>query len=217
MTARKVLYRFYWWLQRMIAPGLRYCQEVFEDAIRESVKAESTWLDLGCGHNVLSPWRGEAEAELVGSAGLVVGLDYDMPSLRKHESISSCVRGNISRLPFAAESFSLITSNMVFEHLEEPVAQLQEIERILKPGGELLFLTPNTAGYTTFLGRMVPDFLKDKVIYLLEGREENDVFPRSIGSTRPSRSSGRLRARGWSPPRSSSFHPQHSSSCSPRW
>lgn len=177
MTVRDLLYRFYDWLQRYIAPGLRYCQDEFEDAIRSSVTPNSVWLDLGCGHKILPDWRAEAENHLVETAAAIVGLDYDMPSLRNNESISSCVRGDISQLPFEAESFSVVTSNMVFEHLEDPRMQLKEIERILKPGGELIFLTPNTGGYTTILGRIVPDFLKDKIILLLEGREENDVFP----------------------------------------
>ena len=79
-----------------------------------------------------------------------------MPSLRNHHSISQLVRGDISRLPFRDESFSLVSSSMVFEHLKEPRAQLEELKRVMSPGGELIFLTPNTVGYTTILGRSFP-------------------------------------------------------------
>ena len=75
------------------------------------------------------------------------------------------------------ESFSLVTCNMVFEHLEQPEAQLREIRRVLAPGGELVFLTPNTVGYTTLLARLIPEFLKDSIIRFIEGRESHHVFP----------------------------------------
>ena len=170
-------YRFYWWLQRWIAPGLRYCLEVYEDALADTVKGDTRWLDLGCGHNFLPQWRAEQEQALARRPAQLVGLDYDMPSLRNHRSISQLVRGDISRLPFRDGSFSLVSSSMVFEHLKQPRAQLEEIGRVMNPGGELIFLTPNTMGYTTILGRMVPEFLKARVIRFFHDREEHDVFP----------------------------------------
>ena len=173
----RAFYRFYWWLQRLIAPGLRYCLEEYEDVLSDTVKPETRWLDLGCGHNALPAWRAEQEQALTRRPAQMVGLDYDMPSLRDHHSISQLVRGDISRLPFRDGSFSLVSSSMVFEHLKEPRAQLEEIKRVMSPGGELIFLTPNRLGYTTILGRMIPEFLKARVILFLQGREEHDVFP----------------------------------------
>ena len=169
--------RFYWWVKSWIAPELRYCQEEFEDTLDSALQPETRWLDLGCGHNVLPPWRAESERRLTARPRQAVGLDFDLPSLRNHETISQLVRGDISHLPFRDETFSLVTSNMVFEHLAEPEAQLREIRRVLAPGGELIFLTPNTAGYTTTAARILPDFLKTKIIHFFEGREEHDVFP----------------------------------------
>lgn len=66
---------------------------------------------------------------------------------------------------------------MVFEHLREPEKQLAEIFRILKPGGLLIFATPNSLGYTTIFGRFLPDILKKALVKVLEGRDEDDVFP----------------------------------------
>jgi ubiquinone/menaquinone biosynthesis C-methylase UbiE len=170
-------YRFYWWLQRWIAPGLRYCVEEYEDALADSVKRETRWLDLGCGHNLLPEWRAEQEQALTRRPAQLVGLDYDMPSLRNHHSIAQLVRGDILRLPFRDGSFSLVSSSMVFEHLKQPRAQLEEIGRVMNPGGELIFLTPNAMGYTTLLGRIMPEFLKTRAIRFFHGREEHDVFP----------------------------------------
>lgn len=38
-------------------------------------------------------------------------------------------------LPFPAEAFDAVISNMVFEHIPDPKFYLEEIHRILKPGG----------------------------------------------------------------------------------
>src|SRR5262249_17247724 len=72
--------------------------------------------------------------------------------------------------------FDLVTANMVVEHLAEPGLQFQEINRVLKPGGVFLFHTPNASGYPTVLSKLVPEKLKHKLIYILDGRKEEDVF-----------------------------------------
>jgi ubiquinone/menaquinone biosynthesis C-methylase UbiE len=125
---------------------------------------------------VLPLWREQEEKELVANCGLLVGMDYDLPSLRNHRSISLKVRGNINDLPFPDSYFDLVTANMVVEHLADPREQFQEVNRILKPGGRFLFHTPNTLGHPTLLAKLTPEKLKHKLIYLLDGRKEEDVF-----------------------------------------
>lgn len=46
-------------------------------------------------------------------------------------------------LPFAADNFDLVLAIEVVEHLENPWAFLREAIRVLKPGGNLVFSTPN--------------------------------------------------------------------------
>lgn len=176
MHVRTLLYSFYNRLKRLIVPNLLYSQAIYENELCMYAENIESWLDLGCGHQLLPAWRSQAELELVGKIPILVGLDYDWESLKKHRSIDVLVRGDISRLPFRNDNFDLVTSNMVFEHLTDPLGQLKEILRVLKPGGVLMFHTPNALGYGTFLARMIPDFVKDKLVYLLDGREANDVF-----------------------------------------
>ena len=83
----------------------------------------------------------------------------------------------MTKLPFKSEAFDLVTANMVVEHLDNPGEQFREISRILKPKGVFLFHTPNAYGYGVILSKFVPEGLKGKLIYLLEGRQEHDVFP----------------------------------------
>lgn len=46
--------------------------------------------------------------------------------------------GNIRRLPFADDSFDAVIFAHVLEHMAEPVATLQEMVRVLKPGAPLI-------------------------------------------------------------------------------
>jgi 2-polyprenyl-3-methyl-5-hydroxy-6-metoxy-1,4-benzoquinol methylase len=46
-------------------------------------------------------------------------------------------------LPFADDTFDVMTANSVLEHLQSPAKMLAEVHRTLKPGGALLLVTPN--------------------------------------------------------------------------
>ena len=173
---RTKLFQIYWKLRALIAPKLTHAQHLYEDVLKGQVKPGTKWLDLGCGHQVLPFWREAEERELVSRCGQIVGMDYDLPSLQKHRSVKLRVRGHIDTLPFKDNHFDLVTANMVVEHLADPALQFSEINRVLKPGGVFLFHTPNALGYPTVINRMVPDQLKHKLIYLLDGRQEDDVF-----------------------------------------
>src|SRR2546421_1084944 len=173
---RRTLYKLYWKMRDLIAPRLTHSQHLYEDALKRHVSSHTLWLDLGCGHQVLPFWREQQERDLVGNCGKIVGMDYDLPSLQKHRSISLRVRGEVNTLPFKSNSFDLVTANMVVEHLANPGIQFREINRILKPGGVFLFHTPNAAGYPTLLNTIAPEMLKHRLIYLLDGRREDDVF-----------------------------------------
>lgn len=177
MKVRDFLYDLYLSVEKRIAPGLRYSQNIFEDILEKKISKDCSWLDLGCGHHLLPPWRYEQEKKLVKKPSFLVGLDYDYLSLTKHMTVQNRIRGDIACLPFKSESFDIVSSNMVFEHLQEPQKQLEEIYRILKPGGRLLFHTPNAKGYATILARITPGLLTSKILYILQGREEEDVFP----------------------------------------
>jgi ubiquinone/menaquinone biosynthesis C-methylase UbiE len=176
MISRKTLFTIYRWMKRVIAPTLRYSQEIYEDILETQVQENTEWLDVGCGHQILPEWRAAHEQELVRRCRRVVGLDVDSSSLIKHKSISVRVLGNINRMPFPDCSFNLVTANMVVEHLDAPATQFREVWRILKPGGLFIFHTPNARGYTTLAARLVPRSLKPRLAKLIDGRAEGDVF-----------------------------------------
>lgn len=177
MGLRKACDRFYEAARRIIAPDLKYSQWAYEAALWERSAGKDRWLDLGCGRCLLPAWRRDDEPTLVKRARLMVGMDYDHESLVDNTTISCLVRGDASSLPFAGETFDLISSNMVFEHLQDPEGQLKNIRAVLRPGGELVFHTPNAHGYGPLLSRLIPEAIKTRVIWFLQRRKEEDVFP----------------------------------------
>ena len=175
--ARALAMKAYRRLRDTIAPGLRHSQDMYEAELTRLVSHGADWLDLGCGHHLLPLWRERQERELIERCRSVVGIDYDFASLRKHRSIRTVVRGDISQLPFPDASFDLVSANMVVEHLSDPALQFQEIARVLRPGGRFVFHTPNANGYLTRLTRLVPEAVKGHLIRVLDGRTSDDVFP----------------------------------------
>ena len=177
MTARSVALRAYRKTRDVLVPGLKHSQDMYEAELNRLVAPGMDWLDLGCGHHLLPLWRERQEREMIARCRSVVGIDYDLPSLKKHRSMKLLVRGDISSLPFPDASFDLVTANMVVEHLADPEPQFREIARVLRPGGHFIFHTPHAKGYLTRITRLVPETLKGPLIRVLDGRASEDVFP----------------------------------------
>jgi SAM-dependent methyltransferase len=177
MGIRDTLQNIYGSLKRAIVPSLRYSQSIYEDVLTEDIRGNSKWLDVGCGHHLLPPWRHEQEKDLMQRAETVVGIDVDFPSLVKHRTIDSRICGVADSLPFAGDSFDAATANMVVEHLDNPQVQFAEINRVLKPGAKFIFHTPNKLGYFAVLRRLIPGGLATRVASLMDGRPADDVFP----------------------------------------
>ena len=177
MSLRAGLQRFYWRMEGVVAPGLRYSAFSYEEVLDPIVQSDTVWLDIGCGREILPSWRLQQERTMVSRCKQVYGVDRHAPSLREHSTISNRAVGDISELPFPSNSFDLTTANMVVEHLDKPEAQLRELARVLKPGGRFVFHTPNLLGYPALLSRLIPFRLRQKIASILEGRPADDVFP----------------------------------------
>jgi SAM-dependent methyltransferase len=60
---------------------------------------------------------------------------------RLKSNVPMHVAADLTRLPFADESFDCVTCGYVLEHLPEARPGLAELARVLKPGGRMLLLT----------------------------------------------------------------------------
>lgn len=96
-------------------------------------------LDAGAGRGTLArllAHRGYRVTALEEAAGF---LTY----LRAHANAAlDLVRGDVTALPFAAERFAGAVCGEVLEHVPDDRAAIQELARVLRPGGVLVATVP---------------------------------------------------------------------------
>lgn len=81
-------------------------------------------------------------------------------------------------LPYEDNSFDIVYSRFVYEHIENPRFVAQELLRVAKPGGTIAALTPNKLGYISFFASAVPNRLHVRALKLIQpNRKAVDVFP----------------------------------------
>ena len=74
----------------------------------------------------------------------VIGLDIEFARLRKAKTLEEkIITGAGEWLPFPENSFDLILSHEVLEHVQDDQAAIREIFRTLTPGGRLVLFCPN--------------------------------------------------------------------------
>jgi ubiquinone/menaquinone biosynthesis C-methylase UbiE len=152
-------------------PQWRSSGDEFEALVRQRLTPGSRVLDLGCGRGGVMEllWRDVRSA---------VGADPDLASLREHRAGLPLVCANGEALPLAAECFEVVIALWVLEHLAQPQVVLQNIRRVLAPGGHLLFLTPNANHPLLMANRFSWAFpaIQKLLVPRLYGRSEADTF-----------------------------------------
>lgn len=73
---------------------------------------------------------------------MIVGFDLDRAALQRIAP-EPCALADLEAIPARNESIDLLVSEFVFEHFERPQKVIAECTRVLRPGGELVFLTIN--------------------------------------------------------------------------
>lgn len=102
-------------------------------------------IDFGCGRGEFL--RGFCRSVNVRSVQGVDGSD-DAVSLARGRGIAAFVANlNRDRVPFESESADVILMIETIEHLENVEHCLDEVRRVLKPGGDLFVTTPNLASW----------------------------------------------------------------------
>jgi SAM-dependent methyltransferase len=170
-------YQAYCALVRKLVPGLQSSQYEYYRVLRERVSAGIRWLDTGCGHQFFPEWMVKEAAALRAAQPNVTGIDRDLAGLRLHRGLRQRVYGDLTALPFRDAGFELISANMVVEHVADPVPVLDEMRRVLVPGGVIVLHTPNAFFWAILLARMIPQAPKRWLVERLEGRPSEDIFP----------------------------------------
>ena len=97
-------------------------------------------LDLGCGNGISARLLNQADFDVVGtdisSLFLEEAQNWENPSLR----YQVC---DVMELPFESESFNVICSNELVEHLPDVETALNEMIRVVSKGGRIVISGPN--------------------------------------------------------------------------
>jgi SAM-dependent methyltransferase len=104
-----------------------------------------TILDIGCGDGTAA-----ATAAPLLTGHRLIGVDWSQDALKRARThLTYTIRGELSGdgLPFGTASADAVLFSEVIEHLVDPDAALDEIRRVLCPGGHLMLSTPNLAAW----------------------------------------------------------------------
>lgn len=115
----------------------------FVDALK--LPQGSAVLDAGCGPGYLMEalsTRGFRLSGIDASERMLEAADARIKKANPGCPIELKV-GNIEELPFASESFDLVTSTGVIEYLPGDTKVLEEMSRVLRPGGHLVLPVTN--------------------------------------------------------------------------
>lgn len=94
-------------------------------------------LENGCGVGIYLQ-------HLTPRAGSIVGLEFDNERVREARTHSqNLINGASEQLPFSTASFNVILSHEVLEHVRDDHRSVEEMVRVLKPGGVIVLFVPN--------------------------------------------------------------------------
>ena len=120
-------------------------------------------LDAGCGGGRHSFGAFERGANVVGVDLDMEGLGLTRAGLRDRSSAvqphSGVLQGDVSRLPFSDASFERVICSEVMEHVHDYAAAIQELVRVLRPGGTLGVTIPTAITEHVYL-RLTRDYFE---------------------------------------------------------
>lgn len=103
-------------------------------------RPEGRLLDVGCGD-------GSYLATMQRYGWEVAGIEPDgaAAAAARRDFRLIVHPGSLADAPFPPASFDVITARQVLEHIAEPIAFLEAVASLLKPGGRLFLVMPNAA------------------------------------------------------------------------
>lgn len=103
-------------------------------------------LDIGCG---IGHW-GRLLAPHLSVDAKIIGIDQEQKWIEKSQNTKIARKAiyqvaNAFELPFKNNTFDMVTCQTVLIHLKDPQKAIQELVRVLKPGGLLAVAEPNNS------------------------------------------------------------------------
>jgi SAM-dependent methyltransferase len=150
-------------------PHWRTGTERFRNLVETHLEGGSAILEIGAGPS-------NTTTRFLATFGEVTGVDLDA----EVENNDACRRTRVydgKRIPEADGSFDAVVSNYVLEHVESPADLCAESYRVLRPGGVMIFRTPNLWHYVSLIARLTPQFFHDRVALRAQRAREDAHEP----------------------------------------
>ena len=153
-------------LRTSIEKDFRHPDQEFQDYFRQG-NGEGIWVDLGCGTNrYVEEYRGQFKQAF--------GIDVDLRLVGR--AAKPFIVSDSGRLCLKKNSVDLVSTFMVVEHWVSPVASLQEIMEVLKPGGIFVCCTVNKTYWASLLNRALPEIVKRWIVRSVHNKDDEDIF-----------------------------------------
>jgi SAM-dependent methyltransferase len=147
----------------------RWDDRLLREAVLAEIDETKDLLDLGAGAGIVPEMR------FKGLARRVCGIDPD-PRVVDNPHLDEGREGLGESIPYADESFDVVVSDNVLEHLDHPVEVFREVRRVLRPGGVFLAKTPNRWHYVA-IGASITPHAFHRRFNAARGRAAEDTFP----------------------------------------
>jgi len=159
------------WMDQTFYPGFsrNWNDLLFRERILAAMPENAEILDVGAGAGIVEMMN------FRGIAKRVCGVDLD-PRVETNPYLDDGRLADAGTIPYDDSRFDLVFADNVMEHLEHPEEVFKEICRVLKPGGRLLFKTPNRNHYMPLIARLTPHGFHQWV-NRKRGRSQEDTFP----------------------------------------
>jgi len=159
------------WLDRKLYPGIggNWDDQLFRDVIIEHVMPYHRILDLGAGAGIVP------HMNFQGHVKYICGIDPD-ERVTDNQYLDEGKVAVAENIPYPDETFDLVFSDNVLEHLENPHEVFIDVCRVLKPGGIFLVKTPNKYHYMPLVARLTPHWFH-RAFNRRRGRDFEDIFP----------------------------------------
>jgi len=120
--------------------GLKYHSKIIEEMMKN---IDGKILDVGTGVGILHNLYPDLD---------ITGIDISRGMLRHHKG--KHLWASATDIPFPDNSFDSVVCRSVLHHLHEPKKALEEIKRVLKPGGHVVFWETNKSFIAEIVRRL---------------------------------------------------------------